>query len=497
MQPSSRTPIPRRAPARLPADPSHHRPPTQPDIWSPDTPLLQLSEQDWYTIGHSYEGTVSLGQTGSGKSSGPGRALSLAFLRAGYGGLVTTSKPQDADDWRNHAKSAGRERDLRIVTPGGPWTLSLLDYQYRAGERGAGLSENVVNLSLEWLQARDRARGQPADPFWQDNARLQLTCAIDLLGLSGERITFANIARVIGSAASSPDEVRSAEWQKDSYQNSLISRAVGRTDLAAAQKIDLNIAIEYWLRDYVTLDPKTRSGIVATTRSLTFPFERSLLSTLFGSESTCLPEDCYRSGAIIVLDIPVKEFLEAGTAAQVLFKTVWQRAMERRNVIQDPRPVFLFIDEYQNFVTPYDPLFQATARSSRVATVVMSQNLDSIVSRFPAHTGKAETQALLGNFNLKVFCAQDHVESNLWASKLIGEEWVTRQNVSAGLGTDGNMTAATTEQRRFLVDPITFIRLLKGGRENHGRVQALCFRSGRPFATGLNHTVVHFNQNLA
>jgi hypothetical protein len=484
MQSLSQTPTPRRAPA-------------SPDHWSPETRLLQLSEHDWYTIGHSYEGTLAFGQTGSGKSSGPGRALSLAFLRAGYGGLVTTSKPQDADDWRQLAKLAGREKDLRVISPGGAWTLNILDYQYRAGERGAGLSENVVNLSLEWLQTRDRARGQPADPFWLDSSRFLQTCAIDLLGLAGERITFANIARVIGSAASSSDEVRSAEWQKDSYLNGLISRAVGRTDLTAAQKIDLNIAIEYWLRDYVTLDPKTRSGIVATTRSLTFAFERSLLSTLFGSDSTCLPEDCSRSGAIVVLDIPVKEFLEAGTAAQVLFKTVWQRAMERRDVFQDPRPVFLFIDEYQNFVTQYDPLFQATARSSRVATVVMSQNLDAIASRLPAHTGKAETQALLGNFNLKVFCAQDHVETNEWAAKMIGEEWVTRQNVSAGLGTDGNMTAGTTEQRRFLIDPITFIRLLKGGRENHGRVQALCFRSGRPFATGLNHIVVNFNQNIA
>src|ERR1035438_4997174 len=56
---------------------------------------------------------------------------------------------------------------------------------------------------------------------------------------------------------------------------------------------------------------------------------------------------------------------------------------------------------------------QATARSARVATVLMTQNLDSLQSQI----GKMETEALLGNFNTKIFCANDHVASNEWAAK--------------------------------------------------------------------------------
>ena len=278
--------------------------------------------------------------------------------------------------------------------------------------------------------------------------------------------------------------------------NGLVSRAVSRTDLTVSEKIDLNVAIEYWLNEYPTTEEKTRSGVRATAKSLTFPFELNLLATLFGGESNCFPEGCSRDGAIVLLDLPVKEYPE-GAAAQILYKTVWQRAMERRDVSKEPRPVFIFTDEYQNFVTAYDPLFQATARSSRVATVVMTQNLDSIVSRFPASTGKAEAQALLGNFNLKVFCANDHVGTNEWAAKMIGEEWLTRHNVSTTLGEDGRVTAGTNEQRRFLLDPIKFMRLLKGGRENDAKVQAVCFRSGRPFSNNRNHVTVNFNQNLS
>lgn len=471
-------------------------PPPEQDRWLPETPLLQLSKDDWYTIGHSYEGALVLGQTGGGKSTGPGRALFLAMLKAGYGGMILTTKPQDAGDFCRLAKLAGRERDLRVVSPNGPgkWKLNILDYSFKVS---GGRADSVVALIVEWLQARERNRGTPADPFWIDSCRLMQTCSISLIGLAGDPITFPNIARLIGSAAQSPEEVKSKEWQAESYLNGLVSRAVSRTDLTVAQKIDLNVDIEYWLNDYVTTDEKTRSGVRATSKSLTFPFERNLLADLFGTESTLFPEDCYRTGALIVLDLPVKEYMEAGTGAQILLKTIFQRAMERRDVNKYPRPVFLGMDEYQNFITSYDALFAATSRSSKCATVIMTQNLDSIVSRFPAHTGKTEAQALLGNFNLKIFCAQDHVETNEWASKMIGEEWITRSNVNANLGRDGNVSAGTNEQRRFLVDPITFMRLLKGGRENNGRVQALCFRSGRPFSNNLNHVIVNFNQNLS
>ena len=56
--------------------------------WDLSTPLLQLSKQDVWTIGNSVEGTLGLGETGSGKSSATAREIALSFLRAGYGGMA-------------------------------------------------------------------------------------------------------------------------------------------------------------------------------------------------------------------------------------------------------------------------------------------------------------------------------------------------------------------------------------------------------------------------
>ena len=106
-----------------------------PYTWPADTPLLAWTETDSFTIGHSLESTFVFGQTGSGKSSGPGKNIALAMLRAGYGFFVTTAKISDEAEWRELAARAGRTRDLVVVRPGGPHRLNVLDYAYGAGDR--------------------------------------------------------------------------------------------------------------------------------------------------------------------------------------------------------------------------------------------------------------------------------------------------------------------------------------------------------------------------
>ena len=154
-----------------------------------------------------------------------------------------------------------------------------------------------------------------------------------------------------------------------------------------------------------------------------------------------------------------------------------------------PRPLCLFVDEGQNFCTKYDSLFQATARRSESLQSLLTQNLDSLQSQI----GKADTEALLGNFNLKVMCSTDHMPTAEWAAKKIGESWVLGSNASVSLTNEGSASGGVSEQRRFVIEPSEFVRLSKGGEENNFFVDGIAFRSGRPFqATGMNHIRVRF-----
>jgi hypothetical protein len=76
-----------------------------------DTRLLQLSRGDYFTLTDACQGVHIFGGIGSGKTSGSGKMLAGAYLRAGFGGLVTAAKPEEVDLWIRYA-SETRAREV-------------------------------------------------------------------------------------------------------------------------------------------------------------------------------------------------------------------------------------------------------------------------------------------------------------------------------------------------------------------------------------------------
>ena len=416
--------------------------------WAADhSPLFHLSPDDSLSVLQSFEGQFATGQTGSGKTTGFGQAALRAFMRGGYGCLCTTTKPDDARTMIKWACLEGREQDIRLVNPQQPYRLSLLDYAYhQEGSRGAGETDNVVALLSELLEFKNRSREAGGESqFWYDYAKKTLGHIIDLVACAGATITFQSIYKVLQSIPHTLEEVRSREWQEKAFSNQLVDRAIANTKLSRIQQKDLALALEFILAVLPRMDERLRSNILATLDSITYPFLRGQLADLCGGEQTTLrPEDTF-DGAIIILDLPIKEFHQTGAMIQVLWSRLWQQAVEKRDIQRFPRPVCWFSDECHNFLTRQSPLFAATARSSRCALLLMSQNLDALQTQ----VGKSETEALLGNLNYKVWCSNAHVSTNEWAAKTIGQSWVLGSNTNVSLGGEGSASGGTSEQLRY------------------------------------------------
>ncbi len=320
---------------------------------------------------------------------------------------------------------------------------------------------------------------------------------IDLLAASGEVISFANVNKLLQALPQSLEEVRTKEWQEKNYANHLVDRAAANKYLTYAQQKDVSGSIEYVLSGVPRMEERLRSGIMATIDSVLFPFLKGRLAELCDGKSNLFPEDSFREGspAIIILDLPIKQFNQSGQFVQLCFKRLWQQACERRSTKQFPTPVCQFIDEAQNFCcTRYDALFQATARSARVCSVAMTQDIHAL----EAQIGKPDTESLLSNFNLKIMCATDSMPTAEWASKKIGEHYALGINTSVSKGGEGNVSGGMSEQKRWVVPPDEFVRLRKGGEENDYFVEAIALRSGRPFvATNSNHIRLRFPQKIA
>jgi len=458
-----------------------------------DQPLVALSGSDPWRIRDAFEGTQIFGATGSGKTSGSGQAIAKAFLQNEFGGLVLTAKPDERALWERYAAETGRSDSLIVFSPRDSWRFNFLDYELRRPGLGAGDTENLVRLFFTVLEISEGRKGQAPDPFWERAARQMLRNAIDLLAVARGRLVLSDIYELITSAPTSIEESANRKWMDQSMCFDCIAtgdKKVQGTD----REHDFTLAAKYWMREFPGLAEKTRSVIVTTFTSMADCFLRGKLRELFCTTTNLVPEHTHQ-GKIIVLDLPVKEYGEVGRFAQVLFKYIWQGATERRNVSESPRPVFLWADEAQYFITSTDKDFQMTARSARAATVYLTQNLPNYLAMLGGDKNAADS--FLGNLQTTIFHANGDATTNQWAADLIAKSYQQRytSGSSTGAGNERSSNSSVSQSLEYDVLPQDFTRLRKGGPENSYLVDSIIFRSGTPWnASGRNHLRTTFRQ---
>lgn len=461
--------------------------------WDLDAPLLTWAKNEPWSMRDALEGALIVGATGSGKTSGSGAAMARAMLTAGFGGLVLTAKADERQLWERYCAETGRADDLLIFGPGHNLRFNFLDYERTRGGAGAGLTENIVNLFSTVLEVAERRAGGGAgredEGYWRRALRQLMRNLVDLLVLAGQNLSAPDLYRLAVAAPTSLEQATSDAWKQRSFCFKCLRDADARSK-SASQERDLELVADYFLLEYPALSDKTRSVVVSTLTSLIDVLNRGVLRELFSTTTNVTPDEI-ADGAIILLDLPVKEYAEVGLFAQTLWKYAFQRAIERRDVSANPRPVFLWADEAQHFVTSYDQSFQTTCRSARVATVLLTQNVSNFYAALgEGETGKAQADSLFGNLNTKIFHANGDPVTNEWASQLIGR---TRQLFASGnssnptslidWGDAPQSSAGFSEAFEFEVQPAAFTRLRTGGPSNGGNVDAIIVRNGRVFPT--------------
>lgn len=463
--------------------------------WDLSLPLVRWSRREQWSLREAVEGCLILGATGSGKSSGSGLEIARAFLTAGFGGLVLTAKADECERWREYCKRTGRADDLLIFGPDSKLTFNFLDHELQRKGAGGGLTENIVNLFSTVLEIAERSGGQSAgredEGFWRRALRQLCRNLTDLLVLATGRVSIPELYALLVSAPVSLEQTESTEWRKRSLLMKHLAAAEGKPKTPQQQR-DLELAADYFLLEFPALSDKTRSVVVATFTSMIDVLNRGLLRDVFCGRTNVAPEAA-EAGKIILINFPVKEFGEVGQIAQVLWKYAFQRSIERRNLSESPRPVFLWCDEAQYFVTGYDSQFQTTCRAARVATVLLSQNVSNFYAALGGREkGRAEADSLFGNLNTKIFHANTDPVTNDWAASLIGRTRQYMANASSSQSADwlanlvgfdngGQSSAGVSEVYEYEVQPAEFTMLRTGGRINRGLVDALIVQSGRKF----------------
>ncbi len=477
--------------------------------WLLSETICQFSNSDRFTLADACEGVQIFGQTGSAKSTGSGTALANGFLAAGMGGLVLTAKPDERRQWENYCRKAGRLDDLIVVSPENAFRYNILDDERRRAGLGGGMTENIVNLITEMAQVADGDQGSGGDNdgYWRQAKQQLIRNSVDALNMANGRLSFPELYRFVISLPHSLTQVADPIWQDSSFAFQKL-RAAENAPLTPSQRRDYVLVADYCLFEFPSLAEKTRSIIVSTFTGLIDVFQRGVLRDLFCENTTFTPE-MTAEGKILVIDLPVKNYLMVGRLAQVIVKFNFMRSIERRAANDATRPVFLWADESQLFTSDYDFQFQTTARSARVCTVYLTQNLPNYYAVYGgSEDAKAKTDSLLGNLGTKIFHANGDHTTNEWASNLIGR---TRQfflnanrsystntfDALCGWNSSGQSSGGMSETMEYEVQPRVFTTLRKGGKANGGYVDTIVFQGGRCFsATGKSWLPVTFKQSF-
>ena len=476
----------------------------------PHTLLRDWGSNAAFRLSDAQTGVAVFGATGSGKTSGPAKHLAYSYLAADFGGLVLCAKKDERIQWQKWAADTGRTQDLVIVDKTGGWRFNFMDWESSRPGEGGGLTINIVALLDEIAGAiasgAGRSEGGGDNKFWEDALHHMNTNLVDLPIFAKLPVSLPLMRSIVTTAPLSVAEANDAKWKEASTCAAILSEADKATAYADENiRADFEECRNYWLQEYPALSEKTRSIISLSFSMLVRPFITRPLRKLFATDTNIQPEDTF-NGKIIIIDLPVQEFRLAGRVANLAWKYCFQVSVLRRMqpAKKDTylRPVFLWADEAQNFVTKFDAEYQAVARSAGGCTVYLTQNRES----YRRVLGNSDSvDSLLGNLQAKIFC-QNSGETNEWAAKLLGERWldITSTNASVNTGLEENRQTAgvgRSAQRRYYVEPAHFTTLKRGGHSNNFKVEAIVYNGGNQFTSTKNgksealpFTLLTFNQ---
>lgn len=480
--------------------------------YHPQTVIRNWGNGDAFRVSDALAGTMAFGSTGSGKTSAIARHLAFGYMAAGFGGIVLCAKKEERHQWVQWATECGREDDLVIINADGDWRFNFMEWEASRPGEGGGFTINIVALLDEIAMAvseKTDGRGGGDNKVWEDALHTLNTNAVALPVLAGLKVSLPLLRNITSSAPQTLEQVKDPEWQKNSLCYKILKEADEATkDGDPEVRADFLECQTYWKQDFPSYSDKTRSSIMLGFTVLINPLVTRPLRKLFSSDSNVKPEDMF-DGKIIIVDLPVQEFRLAGRITNLIWKYCAQIAILRRMQPKDGflRPVWIWADEAQQFISRFDSEYQAVARSAGGCTVYLTQNIESF--RRVLKNDDA-VNSLLGNLQAKFFCQQSSNETNEWAAKLFGQRYVRITSTSANVSpvaqlflppnrqSEQNAGIGRTEDKRFYVEPSAFTTLRRGGPNYNFQVECFAYLGGHLFGNGsgerLPYRKLTFNQ---
>lgn len=483
--------------------------------------------KDYLTWAELFHGTGLFGNAGSGKTSGVFYEYLRQILRdeSKPGGFIPCVKKDDRIHLEKIIRDAGRGDDLVIVSENSPYTVNAIEYElFRKGRNQVEYNQALEILMESMLSGDNYESGAGSsgenEQFWRKEIRKCLSRLMMLLVLSETAVTIPNMRKILIDAFSSEDvehyqklwsKIETGtdqaqeqaindykEWCQHNFFLQCFDKADSRQGLTDSEMDVMGLVGDYFFKLFWALGEKTKTIITASVLGLAEPFMTGILKTHFSSKMSpeLYPERCYKEGTIFLFDLPVQENGISAIYAASMMKKLFQLAVARRVVSEEinPRPVFLFCDEYHFICSPSsDDKFQSICRSHMCASLYATQSINNIEIAMGKDGAKAKTKALLTNLGTQIACGNTCKDTNTHMADIIGKDFIDMN--SSSFDTNDRSSRSKSEQLHYIIPPEYFANNLRtGGEDNDFKVDTIVTVRSKKWSTGERFREVTWNQ---
>ena len=468
-----------------------------------DTVIFKFEEEDGTTDLFTYRdmmlGLMMFGAIGTGKSSGGGQFVAAEMLSHGFGGLILTAKGEETQTWLDYAKRMGRSQDVILINESNQNRFNFLDYENKRSKksskhasRGGGLTRNIYDIFGELSEVITTK--EKADGYFSKTAESVFIYVVTLLKVFRKTLSVEEIVEMVGSLPTSDADLQ----DPNRFFNQLEARAnqhfkQNPSDKTTSDGKDILLALRYLKNNFKDMPEKQRGGVTGVFDTLLDPFLLGNIREQFCTTTNVVPEDTF-DGKLIIVDYPTLEYGKEGRIIQVIWKMMWQRAVKARITKNNQRPVFLWADECQEFVTQSDRPFLNVMRSQYATVVYLTQNIPNMVKLL----GKEGTDALLSGFRNFLYHQNDCTKTNSWAAEKVGREWQAKYSFNTQTaGEQERGGSSVSDSYHFKLDPTYFQDLMYGSTNHNLLVEAVFWRASDPWVlSGMRYRDVVFIQDF-
>lgn len=438
--------------------------------------------------------TLILGSPGSGKTSGVLQSLQTGTLSATpeMGGIFNTAKQDDLPSILKPIAYAGRGSDAIIINALGGYRLNWLEYARAQTPEGSSEAITVLEMMRVFREMVSKSGAASKDPFWDNMVDKFILASVTLLIYAKVSLSVKKMIKILHSMPKNSEDTKDEDFIARSEFMYYLNLALDNPETQDNDEFDQ--CISYFLNEMVQLDQRTLSNIVASIHSNLFPASIGLMAKLLDDVPSNFSMDMTFDGKIIIIDLPSSVYHEQGNLVTSMLMYLWQKDVMKRDLSQNNRMVFSFIDEAQLTINKQTVAFSSVCRSQQAMCIYASQSLAAIRVRLGLHSDHLLDQFINNCGNIYMLSSTNPDTLKLF-SDLVGKDYEMRMGFTNGMDS-GNNSANASEEYRYIVPERIFRLLATGGPRNNYYVEAIFVSSGRTFAEGESYLRVVFDQKM-